>query len=241
MSRRLTNRGLPWWMYVAGLSYIANAVFFFYLTLWGPAELLGFVATYDDGMVIHSVDPDTEVAKGGLRAGDRVLMMNDLPIRNVRDWTAANGNSQAGRTERWLVVRGNERITLEITPIPKSLGTRLAQGYAQVISLELTGYFLGFLIAWKRPTDPVARIGAWFIITVSIAPGLPMGWAVLWRSLPALLQFLMWFPQISRFVLEGIFLSFFALFPRRIAQRRWVWFAIWVPVLITLPWRFSAF
>ena len=238
-SRHKTQRHLPWWMYLAILSYVASFVFVIYLALWGPAELLGMVATFDDGMVIHSVEPGTEVAQAGLRAGDRIVMMNDLPIRTVRDWTAANGNSQAMRPERWLVWRGNERVTLEIVPTPKPFSTRLKQGYAQILSLVVTGYFLGFLIAWKRPVDPVARIGAWFIITASIAPGLPPGWAALWRALPAVLQFLLWFPQIGRFVLEGILLSFFVLFPRRIVRRPWVWIAIWVPVLVTLPWRFS--
>jgi eukaryotic-like serine/threonine-protein kinase len=52
---------------------------------------------------------------------------------------------------------------------------------------------------------------------------------------------LLWIPQISRFVLEGIFLTFFLLFPRPLLMRRWLWFVIWIPVLATLPWRAVAF
>jgi len=48
-------------------------------------------------------------------------------------------------------------------------------------------------------------------------------------------------PEISRFVLEAIFLSFVAVFPRRLFRTRWIWVAIWIPVLATLPWRASAF
>ena len=44
-------------------------------------------------------------------------------------------------------------------------------------------------------------------------------------------------PTDHRFVLEGICLSFFVVFPRRLITRRWLWLAIWVPVLITLPWN----
>jgi hypothetical protein len=68
-------------MYIAGLSFVATVLLIFGLIIWGPGELIGFVATFSgDAMVIHSVESNTELAKGGLRAGDRVLMINDLPI-----------------------------------------------------------------------------------------------------------------------------------------------------------------
>jgi serine/threonine-protein kinase len=239
---RTSQRRFPWWLYVMGASYLFSLGFTYYLVIWGPTDLLGFVATFDgDAMAIHSVNPQTEVALGGLQAGDRVLMINDRPIQNVRDWTAANANTWISQPDRWLVSRGGERVTLEILSVRKSFLTKLAMGYAQLVILALTGFFLGFLIAWKRPGDHVARIGAWFILTASMAFGLPPGWAVLWRGFPAALQLLLWIPQLSRFVLEGIFLSFFVLFPRRLVMRRWMWFAIWLPVLITLPWRVAGF
>jgi tRNA A-37 threonylcarbamoyl transferase component Bud32 len=240
---RTSQRGLHWWIYVAALSFILTFGFFFYLILEGPNELLGFVVAYtDDVMLIRSIDdPNSTVARGGVRAGDRVLSINDQPVRNVRDWNAVDANSWVGRPSRWVVSRNGERITLEIVPKALDFRSKLAMGYLQLLPLILTGFFLGLLIAWKRPDDPVALIGAWFIITASNAFGLPAGWAVLWRELPRLLQLLLWIPQLSRFVLEGILLSFFVLFPRSMIKRRWVWFAIWVPVLITLPWRVAAF
>jgi tRNA A-37 threonylcarbamoyl transferase component Bud32 len=236
------ERHQPWWVYVVGLSYLLEFGIFIYLTIWGPAEFLGFVATFSgDAMLIHSVEENSELTKAGLRAGDRVLLIDDLPIRNVRDWTGAPGNSWVSRPQRWLVSRADNRLTLQVVPVRISVPARLATGYLQVLSLSLTGLFLALLIAWKRPNDLVARIGAWFVITASIATGFPPGWAVLWRAFPPVLQVFLWIPQLSRFVLEGICLSFFVLFPRRLITRRWVWFAIWVPVLITLPWRIAAF
>src|SRR5262245_5935332 len=122
------ERRQPWWMYVVCLSYVLTTALLFYLMLWGPAELLGFVATFsDDAMVIHSVDdPNSPVAKGGLRAGDRVLMIDDMPVRNVRDWTATTGNWW--HPQRWLVSRGSDRLTLEIAPVRISFLSRLAIG-----------------------------------------------------------------------------------------------------------------
>jgi serine/threonine-protein kinase len=54
-------------------------------------------------------------------------------------------------------------------------------------------------------------------------------------------QAALWIPEISRFVIEGIILSFFVLFPRRLFRSRWPWFLIWVPVIVTLPWRIWSF
>src|SRR5262245_18021461 len=207
---KTSERRVPWWIYIAGLSYVVSLIFFLYLFSWGPADLVGFVATYSsNGMLLHSVDdPNNAIAKAGLRAGDLVLSINDQPIKSVRDWQAAEGNSWRDRPEQWVVLRDGVRTTMQVVPVVVSLRTKLAMGYLQLLSLIFTGFFLGLLIAWKRPSDPVARVGAWFIITVSVAPGLPAGWAVLWRSLPRVVQMLLWFPQFGRFVLEGILLSF---------------------------------
>jgi hypothetical protein len=77
-----------------------------------------------------------------------------------------------------------------------------------IIGLLLPGFFVGPLIAWKRPTDAIGRMGAWFAITTSIAFGFPIGWAPVWRALPTALQLLLWIPELSRFVLEAISLAF---------------------------------
>jgi hypothetical protein len=78
-------------------------------------------------------------------------------------------------------------------------------------------------------------------MTASIAFGLPHNWAFVWRQLPAVVQLLLWIPQISRFVIDGIFLSLFLVFPRPLIRSRWPWVALWAPVLLTLPWRISGF
>jgi hypothetical protein len=236
------TRRPPWWMFGVAASYIATFAFVLYLIIWAPAELRGVVVTFaDDAMVIGSLASDSQAAKGGLQIGDRVLAIDGRPMRGPRDWTAATGNLEAGRPHRWLVSRGGDRVNLEIVPLRASVQGRLAEGYIQYLSLLLSAFPLGLLVAWKRPADPAARIGAWFLLTASIAFGFPQGWAAPWRELPAVAQLLLWIPQISRFVLEGIFLSFFVVFPRRLFTARWPWFVLWVPVLATLPWRVAAF
>ena len=235
-------RRVPWWMAVIAASFVATFVLFLYMVIWGPADPLGITATFaGNTLEIRALAPDSPFAKGGLLAGDRVLSIDGLPMRVPRDWTAAQGNFQVGQPHVWLVSREGENVRLEVVFPPARILQRLIDGYVQILSLVFSALPLGLLIAWKRPHDPVARIGAWFIVTAAFAFGFPPGWAVIWRELPTLIQAVLWIPQISRFVLEGIFLSFFLVFPRRLLTRRWLWFVLWAPVLATLPWRIAAF
>src|SRR5262245_19114359 len=233
---------LSWWMSVMVVSFLTTYAFIIYLSIWGPAELKGIFTTFTDGaMLVRSVDANSQPGKGGLQAGDRVVSIDDRSIRAASDWTAATGTWESGKAHRWTVLRGQDRLTLSITALPATLEGRLAEGYVVYLSHLFSGAILGLFIAWKRPGDPVARVGAWFLLTASIAFGLTQGWAGLWRQLPVVLQVPLWITQISRFVLEGIFLSFFVLFPRRMFTARWPWFVIWLPVLATLPWRIAGF
>jgi tRNA A-37 threonylcarbamoyl transferase component Bud32 len=230
------------WICVIAASFAFTLGFTLYLIAFGPAELKGVVAAFENGtMVIRSVDSALPGAKSGLRAGDRVLTIDKQPIRHPQDWVAAKANCEPNRPQRWSVSRDGSLVNLEIVLPGSSVRARLSEGYIQYLCLLLGLLPLGLLILWKRPGDFAARIGSWLLLTASIAFGFPNGWAPLWRQLPLAAQALLWIPQISRFVLEGIFLSFFVVFPRPLLKRRWLWIVLWAPVLATLPWRILSF
>ena len=230
-----------WWMYVVAASYLALIAFIPYLLIWGPSDIDGLQAVFEQGaMRIRVVEPETPLAKAGLRAGDLVLTVDGLPIRSTHDWTAVQVNMEVERRQTWQVLRGEERFGLQFIPQRATWENRLAHGYVVYLSL-LACFLLGLFIGFRRPGDPAARIGSWFIMTASIAFGLPNGWAVLWRQMPVVVQAFLWIPEVSRFVMEGIFVSLFTLFPRRMFRARWPWFVVWIPVLLTLPWRISEF
>src|SRR6185436_10582726 len=185
-----------WWMNILVASYAATLLFTAYLIVGGSSEIRGFVATFTrDEMMVRQIGADSQAASGGVQAGDRVLSIAGHRLREARDWAIAQGNITPGVAQRWVVVRGTETLNLDVTPLPVSFKRRLKEGYVQYVGLLLSGMAMGFLIAWKRPADPVARIGAWFMMTAAIAFGFPYGWAVLWRSLPLPLQGLLWIPQ----------------------------------------------
>lgn len=237
---RATNRGPRWWMYVIAASFLAMHVFWAYLSILGPMDdgLDEVDPVFERGtMRVRAVADGSPLASAGLRIGDRVLTIDGFPIREARDWKLALDNLQVGPT-RWEVLRGQERLAVDVTVGRKThLWRTLSFG-----SLWFILFSLGLFIGFRRPNDSVALIAAWLFMTASLALGLNHGWAAVWRQvLPIPVQVALWIPEISRFVIEGIVLSFFVLFPRRLFRSRWPWLLIWVPVLVTLPWRAWSF
>ena len=231
-----------WWMYVVAASFLALIAFFYYMLIWGPGDLRGLHAVFEQGaMRVRVATPDTPYAKAGLRAGDLVHSVDGLPVRNAYDWVTVQANIEVGRPQKWLISRGGQQLELYFTNERATWQNRLAHGYLILVGLIFGCFLLGILIGFRRPGDTAARISSWFIMTASMVFGLPIGSAVLWRQLPLAVQAFLWIPEISRFVIEGIFVSLFAVFPRRLFRARWPWLVVWVPVLSTLPWRISAF
>jgi eukaryotic-like serine/threonine-protein kinase len=229
-------------MYVVAASYLAPIVFFYYLMIFGPADLPGLNAVFEHGATrVRAVEPNTPFAEAGFRAGDIVLSVDGLPMRDAYDWNAGQMNIQVGRPQEWLILRDGEQLSLHLTNPRATWQNRLANSYLIHVVLIFVCFVLGILIGYRRPGDPAALIGSWFILTAAQAFGLPPGSAALWRQLPLAIQILLWIPEISRFAMEGIFVSFLVVFPRRLFRTRWPWLVIWIPVLLTLPWRISGF
>jgi len=236
------QRRPPWWMFLVAASYAALLALIPYIVIWGPADLLGLHASFEnDRMLVLSVAPDSLPGMAGLRSGDQVAAIDGRPIRSTQDWSVTNANLEVGKTQLWQIVHNGKRTDLEVTPERASWRNRLSAGYVSYSALAVCSFAVGLFIAFRRPHDPAARMGAWFIGTASIAFGLPNGWAVVWRQVPLLFQILFWIPTISRFVLVGIFLSLLLIFPRRLTRARWPWILIWAPLVATLPWRISEF
>ena len=211
-----------------------------YLIVWGPSDLQGLDAAFSDGtMQVEGVASGTILFEAGLRPGDRVVTINNRAIRGTRDWSAANSNRGVGLTETWTVSREGEQFEIEVTPREATWDNRLANEYVVYTIRALGSFFLGLLVLFLRPQDSIARVGAWLMFTFSFAFGMPNGWAVPWRELPFAATLLLWIPTISRFLIEGIFVSFFVVFPTRLFRNRWLWVLIWAPVLATLPWRIA--
>ena len=236
----MATRRAPWWMFVIAASFLLYASLLPYGFFRGPVSFpVGLEMRFSAGcMVVCSVAPSSEAERAGLRIGDRLIAVDGQLIRGNREWQAADANAQVGKPQRWEIMRGERRLEIEVTRGRRQPSAKdVARTY---IGMSLVALLLAVFIAFQRLYDPVARLGAWFIATASVAFGLFGGWAATWRHLPTVIGALLWIPQVSRFVAEGILVSFFASFPRRLFRARWPWVLVWAPVLATLPWRISA-
>ncbi len=229
----------PWWMFAVAAAYLGYVALMPYQAYWGPFGSLGFEPGFKGGsMFVLRVHPDTAASRARLEPQDRVLAVDRQIIRNVYDWQAIRANAEVGRPQTFEVSRGSARLQVTMTPERVSPSDKPVP--LVYLSLVFISFALSLVLAFSRPYDPVARLGAWLLATASISLGLPDGWAVTWRRLPAVFSLLLWIPHISRFVVEAIVFAFFSTFPRRLFKAAWPWALIWGPVLLLLPWRLSA-
>jgi len=84
---------------------------------------LGTIPNYadtNDGLLLDGVRDDSPAAKGGLKAGDRIVKIGNTDVKNVYDYTQALGEMKAGQEYVFEVMRGTERLTLKITPAARN-------------------------------------------------------------------------------------------------------------------------
>ena len=138
-------------------------VFWAYLSIGGPRidGLDDVNPVFERGtMRVRVVADDSPLAQADLRIDDRVLTIGGFPIRDARDWKLALDNLELGRTQLWEVLRGQERVALEITPVRK-IRVWHSLGYGSLWFLLVS---LGLFIGFQRPNDSVGLIAAWLFM-----------------------------------------------------------------------------
>jgi tRNA A-37 threonylcarbamoyl transferase component Bud32 len=224
-------------MYIIAASFLGLFVLRIYVLspfYPGPGP---FGIYFDDRrslVTVARVEPGSTAERAGLRAGDRIVSANGLTIRRQINWDMASLTFEVGRPLRLDVEREGRRFDLSVTPERRTQSIFRLPIVSLLAGADLLTLVLAFVIAFRRPNDLVARIGAWFLATAAIFmfPPVP-GIATAWRHLPAPLGALLWIAQVSGSVFPGIFFTFFATFPRSLFHRRWIWWLIWAPSLAT--------
>jgi aminopeptidase YwaD len=80
---------------------------------------LGTVPSYaeaNDGLALDAVRDDSPAQKAGLRAGDKIVKLAGREIKNVYDYTYALGEMRPDQEYEVEILRGGERLKLQITP-----------------------------------------------------------------------------------------------------------------------------
>jgi hypothetical protein len=226
----------PWWMYLIAASFLG----LFGLRIYvlspfypGPGPLGIFFDNRSSSVIVERVGPGSVAERAGLRAGDRIVSANGLTIRRQINWDMAAMTFEVGGPLHLDVEREGRRIELSVIPERRLRSLFRLLPISLLAGADLLTLVLAFVIAFRRPNDVVARIGASFLATAAIFmfPPVP-GIASAWRHLPAPLGALLWIAHVSGFVFPAIFFTFFAIFPRPLFRRRLIWALVWAPSLL---------
>jgi tRNA A-37 threonylcarbamoyl transferase component Bud32 len=233
-------------MFPAAGCFLGLFALYVYTELWGPGSAGVSFEFHEGRMISRAVRAGDPAERAGLAPGDWVVAAGGQPIHNIFDWTAIEANIQIARPLQLEIERGGQRreVTLAFDQAAWKRWTTdewvsfLARRGAELIMLGLA-----LLVAFSRRQDLVARVGAWFLGSYSVSSMSPLcGWAVTWRSLPAMLGAPLWIAYASFTNAPALLFTFFALFPRSFFRTRsWMW--IWLlslffpPMLLYLSYR----
>jgi len=70
----------------------------------------------ESGIFVISFETDSPARKGGLREGDIIIGFDDRPITGIDDLHKLLTEERIGRTSSLMVIRGAEKVTIEVTP-----------------------------------------------------------------------------------------------------------------------------
>ena len=69
----------------------------------------------EDGILVTNIIDGSPAAKGNIQPQDRIYEYNGCPVRSIRDFSEAVTDSKAGDTVTIRVLRGMNRLTMNVT------------------------------------------------------------------------------------------------------------------------------
>ena len=230
----------PFWMYVIAASFIGCYAMQCYVFFRGPETPLAAFTFANDALVVQSVDLDSAAARAGLQAGDRILSIDGTRTRGLGDWDGIRLDMEVGHAYTLEAERQGTPLTTQLTLLRRSwsrlpIAARVA--FVQNLIDGLIVLALAIVVAFSRPYDRVARLGAVVLgLTAIEVSSVGTGYASMTRRLPLPLALMVWWPFAAGFLVPPVFFAFCATFPRRLFHGRWRWTLALLPsALFVLP------
>lgn len=188
-----------WWFYALAACALCYVGLMFYADVFGPGAF-GMALRFSGGRAqVVEVVPGYPAARAGIAAGDWIVATAGQPIRTLFDWMpGVHAQAAVGRPLLLDIERGGQRRQVSIAFDAHwrrwSPGNWL--GFLAKVTAHLVTLALALLVAVRRPRDPVALVGALWLMTIFVAnltpiaaadphaAALPAGGAAIWRSLP---------------------------------------------------------
>ena len=84
---------------------------------------LGTIPNYSQtdkqGVLLSGVTKGGPADKAGLMADDLIISLNQVTVENIYDYTDAIGSLKPNITSSIKIIRADEKLTLEITPLSR--------------------------------------------------------------------------------------------------------------------------
>lgn len=217
----------PWWMYLVAASLFGNFALNIYGYFWGPEPPFTQYNFAREALVVEEVLPNSPGDQAGIQVGDRVLAIEGRRVRGLAQWDLIRINFEVGKPYRLQVERDGKPFERVLTLQRRSWSQQTQYRRIEFV-LNTAGALLtllvAFLVAFTRPYDWVARIGALSIALLGGSTYL-YGAAAIVRRLPIIVGALIWWPQAGFFVFPALFFAFCSMFPRQLLRTRWLWLA----------------
>jgi hypothetical protein len=175
-------------MYVIAASLLGSFALSIYLYFWGPEPPFGKFNFKREALVVEEVLPNSAGDRAGIQVGDRVLAIDQRRIQGLAQWDVTRINFEIGKSYRLQIERDGKQFERVMTLQQRSWSQQ--RQYARIgILLNLVSALLtllvAFLIAFTRPHDWVARIGA---LSIALLGGFTSlyGVSAICRRLPIL-------------------------------------------------------
>ena len=156
----LRNRPLPQRALVIAAGVLANLLLA-YLVLLGQSVVLGIPAgaSTSPGVLVAAVQPGQPAAQAGLKAGDRILKLDDTPVAGGQEAVASlvrRIQASPQRPVQLLAERGGRSLSLTLTPADQA-------GIGK-IGAQLQPFGAELFRAAKGPLEPIRQANHDFIL-----------------------------------------------------------------------------
>ncbi|HWB29439.1 MAG TPA: protein kinase [Vicinamibacterales bacterium] len=207
------------WLAGAAAAFIGYFCLLVYCDIVRP-EYPGTRLDWIEGRaIVTALLPESPADRAGVKAGDVIVSIDGHPIGHRMDVEARDENIELGRPRDYAIDRGGARVHVAVTAERAAPGTWHTRDQLVLLSLRamlLVTLALGVLIAWQRPRDPVALLGALLLAASGVfSVSLPYRIAAVWRGLPIAIGAPLWMPYFASSAIGAIAFVFFAVFPNR--------------------------
>ncbi len=226
----------PWWIHLCAalfLGYFGLLIFSIFNTV---SVGIGIESAGANGLIVARVTAGSEAEHAGVQRGDRLVAINGRSLHTAREQRAFTASASPGEPSTWFFERSGRQFP--VTVVPRRVVLLPAPRLLPNLVGLLASLIFSFVVIYSRPDDRVARLGALLLASIGCAsaPIWPSGLAGTWRHLPVLVGALLWPACISSVAVGPIMFSFFAVFPRTVIHRRWIWIAALTPAAIVTAW-----